>query len=246
VTISLAALPGVPEIAPGDDLAAMLADAAARLEGGLEPTDVLAVAHKVVSKAEGRLVRLDETDAGPEAEALAAEHGKDPRHMQVILDESAEILRADRGRVICRTRHGFVCANAGVDASNAGAPGTLVLLPADPDRSARELRRRLGCAVVIGDSFGRPWRIGQAEVAIGCAGLAPVEDWRGRPDSAGRVLHATQIAVADEAAAAADLVRGKDTGEPAVRLRGLERFVLADDGPGVAALLRPPEQDLFA
>ena len=147
--------------------------------------------------------------------------------------------------MICRTRHGFVCANAGVDASNAGAPGTLVLLPADPDGSARALRRRLGCAVVITDSFGRPWRLGQAEVAIGCAGLAPADDWRGRPDADGRELAATVIAVADEAAAAADLVRGKDTREPAVRIRGLERYVTADDGAGAAALVRALADDLF-
>jgi coenzyme F420-0:L-glutamate ligase / coenzyme F420-1:gamma-L-glutamate ligase len=234
------ALPGLPEVRPGDDLAALLAAA-----GELRPTDVLAVAHKIVSKAEGRLVALDDVVPGAEARRLAAEHGKDPRHLQVILDESAEILRADRGRFICRTRHGFVCANAGVDASNAGAPDTLVLLPADPDASARALRRRLGCAVVITDSFGRTWRIGQTEVAIGCAGLAPVDDWRGRPDADGRELAATVIAVADEAAGAADLVRGKDTREPAVRIRGLERYVTADDGAGAAALVRALADDLF-
>jgi coenzyme F420-0:L-glutamate ligase/coenzyme F420-1:gamma-L-glutamate ligase len=242
--LTLAALPGVPEVRPGDDLAALLAAAAATLDG-LQPTDVLAVAHKVVSKAESRLVVLDDVAPGPEARALAAEHGRDPRHVQVILDESAEILRADRGRLICRTRHGFVCANAGVDASNAGAPGTLVLLPADPDRSARELRRRLGCAVVISDSFGRAWRNGQCEVAIGCAGLAPADDWRGRPDAQGRELAATVIAIADEAAAAADLARGKDTREPAVRIRGLERHVMPGDGAGAAALVRALEDDLF-
>jgi coenzyme F420-0:L-glutamate ligase/coenzyme F420-1:gamma-L-glutamate ligase len=239
------ALPGLPEVRPGDDLAALLAGAAARLEGGLAPGDVLAVAHKVVSKAEGRLVALGDIEPGAEARALAAEHGKDPRHVQVVLDESAEILRADRGRLICRTRHGFVCANAGVDASNAGAPDTLVLLPADPDASARALRARLGCAVLITDSFGRPWRVGQCEVAIGCAGLAPAEDWRGRPDSDGRELAATVIAIADEAAAAADLARGKDSREPAVRLRGLERHVTAEDGAGAAALIRALEDDLF-
>jgi coenzyme F420-0:L-glutamate ligase / coenzyme F420-1:gamma-L-glutamate ligase len=238
-------LPGMPEVRPGDDLASLLAAAAARLEGDLEGTDVLAVAHKVVSKAEGRLVRLDDVAPGPRARALAAEHGKDPRQMQVVLDEAAEVVRADRGRLICRTRHGFVCANAGVDASNAGAPGTLVLLPVDPDASARALRARLGCAVVITDSFGRAWRHGQSEVAIGCAGLAPLQDWRGRPDTEGRTLAATVIAIADEAAAAADLVRGKDTGEPAVRLRGLERHVIEDDGPGAAALVRALEDDLF-
>jgi coenzyme F420-0:L-glutamate ligase / coenzyme F420-1:gamma-L-glutamate ligase len=241
------ALPGLPEIEAGDDLAALVASAAARLDApGLRPTDVVAIAHKVVAKAEGRIVRLADVTPGPRARALGAEHGKDPRLVELILAESSALVRADAGRLIARTHHGFVCANAGVDQSNAGGEAAAVLLPLDPDASARALRARLGCAVVISDSFGRPWRVGQAEVAIGCAGLAPIEDWRGRPDSAGRLLHATQIAVADEAAAAADLVRGKDTGEPAVRLRGLERHVLAEDGPGVTALLRPPEQDLFA
>jgi coenzyme F420-0:L-glutamate ligase/coenzyme F420-1:gamma-L-glutamate ligase len=239
-------LPGIPEIRPGDDLAALLARAADRLpDPGLRATDVLAVAHKAVAKAEGRVVRLADVAPGPRASALAVEHGKDPRLVELILAESAELVRAEAGRFIARTRHGFVCANAGVDQSNAGGEDQAVLLPLDPDGSARALRARLGCAVVISDSFGRPWRIGQAEVAIGCAGLAPVDDWRGRPDSAGRPLGATVIAVADEAAAAADLVRGKDTGQPAVRLRGLERHVLAEDGPGAAALLRSPDQDLF-
>jgi coenzyme F420-0:L-glutamate ligase/coenzyme F420-1:gamma-L-glutamate ligase len=242
--LSAVALPGLPEVRPGADLAAMLASAAEGI-GGLGPGDVLVVAHKVVSKAEGRLVRLDDVEPTPRALALAAEHGKDPRHVQVVLDETAELVRADRGRLICRTPHGFVCANAGVDASNAGAPDTLVLLPRDPDASARDLRARLGCAVVIADSFGRPWRVGQAEVAIGCAGLAPLDDWRGRPDSGGRELAATVIAVADEAAAAADLVRSKDSREPAVRIRGLERHVRANDGPGAAALVRALEDDLF-
>ena len=242
--IELAALPGVPEVRPGDDLAALLAEAAERI-GGLRPTDVLVVAHKVVSKAEGRVVPLHTVFPGWEARDLADEHGKDPRHVQVILDESEEILRADRGRLICRTRHGFVCANAGVDASNAGASETLVLLPQDPDGSARALRRQLGCAIVVSDSFGRAWRVGQCEVAIGCAGLEPADDWRGRPDAGGRDLAATVVAIADEAAAAADLVRGKDTLEPAVRVRGLERHVTAADGPGAAALVRAREDDLF-
>ncbi|MGH2946669.1 MAG: coenzyme F420-0:L-glutamate ligase [Solirubrobacteraceae bacterium] len=243
--LTVAALPGLPEVRPGDDLAALLAGAAGRLEGGLRPGDVLAVAHKVVSKAEGRTVRLADLSPGPRARDLAAEHGKDPRHVQAILDETEELLRADAGRLICRTRHGFVCANAGVDASNAGDPGTLVLLPRDPDASARALRAALGCAVLVTDSFGRAWRNGQAEVAIGCAGLAPVEDWRGLPDAGGRELAATVIAVADEAAAAADLARGKDTREPAVRVRGLDRHVRTDDGPGAAALVRALADDLF-
>ena len=241
------ALPDIPEIRPGDDLAALLADAARRSAGGaLLAGDVLAIAHKAVAKAEGRVVALAEVEPGARARALAAEHGKDPRIVELILGESAELLRADAGRLITRTHHGFVCANAGVDQSNAGGEEQAVLLPLDPDGSARALRARLGCAVVIADSFGRAWRVGQADVAIGCAGLAPLEDWRGRPDRAGRVLRATQIALADQVAAAADLMRGKSSGEPAVRLRGLERHVLAEDGPGAAALLRPPGHDLFA
>ncbi|HET8758160.1 MAG TPA: coenzyme F420-0:L-glutamate ligase [Solirubrobacteraceae bacterium] len=243
--ITLAALPDVPEIGPGDDLAAILAAAATRLEGGLQPTDVLVIAHKVVSKAEGRIVRLAEVFPGWQAHELAEQHGKDPHHVQVILDEAQEVLRADRGRIICRTRHGFVCANAGVDASNTGRPGTVVLLPEDPDASARALRHELGCAIVISDSFGRPWRHGQAEVAIGCAGLIGADDWRGRTDAGDRELTATVIAIADEVAAAADLVRGKDSREPAVRVRGLDRYVTAEDGAGAAALVRPPEDDLF-
>ena len=241
--LALDALLGIPEVRPGDDLAALLATAAA---GELRAGDVLAVAHKVVSKAEGRVVRLADVAPGPRARALAAEHRKDPRLVEVILSESAELVRADAGRLICRTRHGFVCANAGVDASNAGEPGAVVLLPADPDASARALRAPLGgAAVVITDSFGRAWRHGQCEVAIGCAGLAPLHDWRGRPDNEGRELAATVIAIADEVAAAADLVRGKDSREPAVRVRGLERYVTDDDGPGAAALVRAREADLF-
>ncbi len=233
-------LRGLPEVRPGDDLAALLAGA-----GELRPADVLAIAHKVVSKAEGRVVALADVEPGPRALELAAVHGKDPRLVEVVLSETAELVRADAGRLICRTRHGFVCANAGVDSSNAGAPDTLVLLPLDPDASARALRARLGCAVVITDSFGRAWRQGQCEIAIGCAGLAPSRDYRGELDTDGRELHATQIAIADEAAAAADLARGKHTREPAVVIRGLEPYVLPDDGPGAAALVRPWADDLF-
>lgn len=230
---------------PGDDLAALLAAAARRLDGGLRPTDVLAVAHKVVSKAEGRVVRLADVAPAPGTRELAAEHGRDPRHLQVVLDETAELVRADHGRFICRTRHGFVCANAGVDASNSGEQDALVLLPLDPDASARALRRALGCAVVVTDSFGRAWRTGQAEVAIGCSGLAALDDWRGRTDADGRPLAVTAVAVADEAAGAADLARAKDSREPAIRIRGLERHVRVDDGPGAAALLRARDDDLF-
>ena len=237
-------LPGVPEVGRGDDLAALLSRAAG---GDLRPGDVLVVAHKVVSKAEGSVVALDAVVPGERALALAAEHGKDPRVVQVVLDQSAELLRARRGVLICRTHHGLVCANAGVDASNAGAEDAVVCLPRDPDASARALRGALPArpAVVIADSFGRAWRHGQADVAIGVAGLAPLEDWRGRADAEGRTLRATWIAIADEAASAADLARAKDSREPAVLVRGLERHVTDDDGPGAAAIVRPVGEDLF-
>jgi coenzyme F420-0:L-glutamate ligase/coenzyme F420-1:gamma-L-glutamate ligase len=239
VTVEAVALEGLPEVRPGDDLAALLSG------HELQPTDVLVLAHKVVSKAEGRVVDLATVQPGGRALTFAAEWGKDPRAVQVVLSEAAEVLRAEDGRLICRTRHGFVCANAGVDRSNAGGPDRAVLLPLDPDASARALRAALGCAVVISDSFGRPWRIGQMEIAIGCAGIAPLEDFRGETDRDGRVMHASHVAVADQAASAADLARSKAAGTPAVRLRGLERHVLDHDGPGAAALVRERSHDLF-
>lgn len=210
------------------------------------------VAHKVVSKAEGRVRRLDEIEPGERARDLAAEHRKDARLVQAVLDESAELLRAVDGTLICVTYHGFVCANAGVDQSNAsGEGGELVLLPEDPDASARALRsgieaaRGLRPAVVIADSFGRAWRLGQTDVAVGAAGLVPLDQWIGRIDAFGRELRVTSIAVADSIAAAADLARAKDSLEPVVLVRGLDRFVTGEDGPGAGALRRPAEDDLF-
>ena len=233
---------------PGDDLAGLLAAAAPE---DLAAGDIVVVAHKVVSKAEGRLRRLDEIEPGERAQGLADEHGKDARLVQAVLDESAEVLRAAGGTLVCVTRHGFVCANAGVDRSNASEDGELVLLPEDPDGSARRLRDGLEAArgvrpgVVIADSFGRAWRLGQTDVAIGAAGVVPLDQWIGRPDAFGRELRVTSIAVADAIAAAADLARAKDSREPAVLVRGLDRYVTADDGPGAAALRRPAEDDLF-
>ena len=233
---------------PGDDLAALVAAAAPE---DLGDGDVLCVAHKVVSKTEGRIRRLADIAPGERAQSLAAEQDKDARLVQAVLDESVSVLRAARGVLICETRHGWVCANAGVDQSNAGEPGELVLLPEDPDRSARRLRAGIAAArgvrpaVVISDSFGRAWRLGQTDVALGVAGLAPLDDRRGTPDSRGREMRATIIAVADSVAGAADLARAKDSEEPAVLLRGLERFVVTDDGPGAGILRRPAEEDLF-
>jgi coenzyme F420-0:L-glutamate ligase/coenzyme F420-1:gamma-L-glutamate ligase len=171
--------------------------------------------------------------------------------MQAILDEAVELVRTERGVLIVRTRHGFVCANAGIDASNAPDDGTLVLLPRDPDGSARALRAALrersgqSPAVLITDSFGRAWRLGQLDTAIGCAGLAPLDDWRGRHDRRGRELHASVIAIADAIAAAADLARAKDSGEPVVIVSGLGHHVRREDGPGATALIRRREDDLF-
>jgi coenzyme F420-0:L-glutamate ligase/coenzyme F420-1:gamma-L-glutamate ligase len=242
------ALGGLPEVREGDDIARLILGAGAHFGD----SDVVVVAHKIVSKAEGRTVSLSEVQPGEQALELAAGGGKDPRQLQVILDETAVLVRAERGVLICRTPHGFVCANAGVDASNAPARDALVLLPRDPDASARALRERLHelagvmPAVLITDSFGRAWRNGQQEVALGCAGLAPLEDWRGRLDGADRALSATWIALADQVAAAADLARAKDSREPVVIVGGLGRHVSAEHGPGAAALIRPPSEDLFA
>jgi coenzyme F420-0:L-glutamate ligase/coenzyme F420-1:gamma-L-glutamate ligase len=239
-TLSAVPIEGLPEIGSGDDLGALLT-AAHRFETG----ELLVLSHKVVSKAEGRTVTLSDVSPSPRALDLAHQLGKDPRHVEVVLSQTSEIIRAVGGVLICRTHQGLVCANAGVDASNA-SDGELVLLPEDPDNSARRLRAALGVPVVIADSFGRAWRHGQCEVAIGIAGLAPLDDWRGRSDSSGRELTATVIAIADQAAAAADLARdGKDSGHPAVVVRGLERYFTDGDGPGAAALIRPPEEDLF-
>lgn len=249
MAIAAVALDGLPEARPGDDCAALIARAMP--SGGPAADDVLVVAHKFISKAEGRIRALSSVVPGARAQALARELGKDARHVQVVLDETREIRRAAHGVLISVTHHGFVCANAGVDASNAPDDDMLVLLPTDPDRSARELRaglrERLGVApaVLVADSFGRAWRHGQCDMAIGCAGLAPLEDWRGRTDARGRELKATWIAVADELAAAADLARAKDSGQPAVLVSGAGRHVTAADGPGAVPLLRDAAEDLF-
>jgi coenzyme F420-0:L-glutamate ligase / coenzyme F420-1:gamma-L-glutamate ligase len=238
VTISILPLEGIPEIEEGDDLAAHLSDAAAT-QGGFQPNDVLVVAQKAVSKAEGRVVRLQDV----EPSAAAREHAADgdPRHVEVILREAARVVRSRPPLVIAETRHGFVCASAGVDASNATGPGTVVLLPLDPDASARALQERLGVAVIVSDSFGRPFRQGTTDVAIGVAGLAPLLDLRGTRDRAGYELRTTQIAVADEIAGAAELVMGKTKGIPAAIVRGL---ALAGDGTA-RDLVIPADRDLF-
>jgi len=239
------ALEGIPEVEKGDDLVAFLADAAARA-GGLEDGDVVVVAQKVISKAEGRVLRLDDVRAGEQSVELAGGE-RDPRHVQAILDESVRVVRSRPPLVIAETRHGFVCASAGVDASNAKGPGTLVLLPVDPDATAARLREGLRdrtgreVGVVISDSFGRAWRQGTTDVALGVAGLTALLDLRGVRDSVGYELQATQVAIADEVAGAAELVLGKTAGTPAAVVRGLD---VAGDGRG-RDLVMPPERDLF-
>lgn len=238
---------GIPEARAGDDVAELIA---AGLEhSGLELVtgDVLVVTHKLVSKAEGRVVALETVRPSPFAEGIARRYGKDPRQVEVVLRESARIVRMDRGIVIAETRHGFVCANAGVDASNV-PPGYVSLLPVDPDASAARIRsaliRRFGCehAVIITDSFGRPWRNGIVNVAIGVAGMQPLLDYRGQADTFGNELRVTVMAVADELAAAAELVMGKMERCPAAIVRGYHY----QSGAGRASdLVMPPERDLF-
>lgn len=238
-------LEGIPEVEDGDDLVALLADAAGRA-GGFEDGDVLVVAQKVVSKAEGRIVCLADVEPSARAHELAAA-GQDPRHLEVILRESARVVRVRPPLVIAETRSGFICASAGVDASNAKGEGTLILLPVDPDASAERLRagvlestgREVG--VIVSDSFGRPFRQGTVDVALGVAGLTALLDLRGVRDRVGYELHATQIAVADELAAAAELVMGKVSGVPAAIIRGVD---LRGAGSG-RDLVIPEERDLF-
>lgn len=244
-SVSVIPLEGLPELEPGDDLGLLLHEAAARA-GGLEDGDVVVVAQKAVSKVEGRVVSLAEVEPTERARELAGPDG-DARHVEVILRESARVVRSRPPLVIAETRHGFVCASAGVDASNAPGEGRLVLLPLDPDGSARRLRAQLvrlagaDVGVIVSDSFGRAWRQGTTDVALGVAGIAPLRDLRGTTDARGRELRTTQIAVADEIAGAAELVMGKARRVPAAIVRGVDAR-----GEGSAAeLVMPRERDLF-
>jgi len=237
-------LRGLPEFQEGDDLAALIVTAAAP-SGGFEQDDVVVVAQKAISKVEGRVVDLSEVEPSPRARELAA--GEDPRRIEMILRESREVLRTRPPLIIAETRHGFVCASAGVDASNAKGPDTLVLLPVDPDASAERLRGQIreltevDLGVIVSDSFGRAWRRGTTDVALGVSGIVVLRDLTGERDSVGYELHATEIAIADEIAGAAQLVMGKTDGIPAAVVRGL---AVAGDGRG-SDLLMPRERDLF-
>jgi coenzyme F420-0:L-glutamate ligase/coenzyme F420-1:gamma-L-glutamate ligase len=251
--IRVIGLPGIPEIKPGTDLVDAIGQTLDRAKLRLEPGDVLVVTQKIVSKSEGRLVLLDEVEPSPFASQVADRYDKDARHVEIVLREAARIVRMDHGVIIAETKHGFVCANAGVDASNVG-PGVVCLLPVDPDASAARIRGGLGArfglseqdqpGVIISDSFGRPWRRGIINVAIGVAGLAPLTDYRGYHDPAGYELSVTVLAVADELASAAELAMHKLDARPVVLIRGYRPAVTA--APGTARdLVMDPARDLF-
>ncbi len=247
-------LPAIPEVRPGDDLGGHIVDAWHTLvdtEPDLAPRtgDVLVVTQKVVSKAEGRIVQLATVVPRPEAVAFAERWDRDARQVEVVLRESVAIVRMERGVIIARTRQGYVCANAGVDASNVGAHDEVTLLPDDSDASARAIRARIAAdlgvdvAVIVSDSFGRPWRWGIADIALGVAGFSPLDDQRGRPDAAGRTMHATVVAVADEIASTAELASGKTSGRPLVLVRGAR--LPPGDGSVVGDVVMPIAADMF-
>ena len=241
--LTLVALDGIPEVTAGDDLPAMIAAALGATGIGLEKDDVLVVTQKVVSKAEGRTVELASVKPSALAVDWAERWDKDPRQVELVLRESASIVRmAEGGLIISRTRHGLVCANAGVDLSNVGEGDVATLLPLDPDISASRLSDALGAPVIISDSFGRPWRNGIVNVAIGVAGLEPLLDLRGQPDASGRIMQSTVVAVADELASAADLAGGKTAQRPVVLIRGYDWRPARGSG---TSLVMEPERDLF-
>jgi coenzyme F420-0:L-glutamate ligase/coenzyme F420-1:gamma-L-glutamate ligase len=242
------AINGLPEIRPGDDLAALIRDAARSQREEIQGGDIVVIAQKIVSKSEGRIVHLADVVPGERAREMAAEAGKDARQLEVVLGECAKIVRWERGILICETHHGFVCANAGVDRSNAGAPDTVVLLPVDPDASAARLRDAFRAAtgatvsVVVTDTFGRAWREGHTNVAIGIAGLPALKRYVGQRDPEGYELRVTEIAVADELAAAAELVMGKLDRCPVALVRG---FTLDEPAETAQEYVRPADRDLF-
>jgi coenzyme F420-0:L-glutamate ligase/coenzyme F420-1:gamma-L-glutamate ligase len=260
-TITVVPLPPLPEIQPGDDLPALIAQAwweLAAAQNDLAPRggDIIVVTQKIVSKSEGKLVDLTTITPRQEAIDFAEKWDRDARQVEVVLRESKEILKFERGIVISRTHHGFVCANAGVDASNTGRKDIITLLPDDPDQSARDIRARLPAllelpedqapAVIISDSFGRPWRFGIMDVALGVAGIEPLTDLRDTPDADGRVMHSTIVAIADEIASAAELAAGKSSNQPVVLVRGVELKERGQSEPSVQRdVVMPTEMDLF-
>jgi len=248
------ALPTIPEVRPGDDLGGLIVSswrelAAGEPDLGPQPGDVLVVTQKVVSKAEGRILELGTIVPRPEAVAFGERWHRDPRQVEVVLRESVAVVRMEKGVIISRTAHGYVCANAGVDASNVGVLDEVILLPLDSDSSARAIRERIAAdlgvevAIIVSDSFGRPWRWGIVDIALGVAGFSPLDDQRGRPDAVGRTMHATVVAVADEIASTAELASGKTSGRPLVLVRGAT--LPSGDGSVVQDVVMPLSADMF-
>lgn len=242
----------IGDVAPGADLGVLISEALRAQDLTIEPGDIFVITQKIVSKAEGRIVHLEDVQASEFARSIARQYDKDAEHVEIVLRESKRIVRMDHGVLIAETRHGFICANAGVDESNAGGTRHLTLLPVDPDDSAEQLRRRLlalaedrgklDIAVIISDTWGRPWRNGQVNMAIGVAGMAALADYRGQYDPYGYELHASMIAVADELAAAAELVMGKVDRIPAAIIRG---YAYLPGTGGARALVRDASTDMF-
>ena len=247
--IRVIGIEGMPEAKPGDDLAGQMLEAAQRQGTFIESGDVIVVTQKIVSKAEGRVVSIDSVEPSPLALAITEGHRRDPRHTELILRESRRIVRMDRGVIISETHHGFNCANAGIDASNIPGDGTVALLPVDPDASARGIRQAIreragvDVAVIISDTFGRPWRSAAVNVAIGVAGFNPLLSYVGQEDSHGNMMYTTVIAVADELAATAELVTGKVLGVPVAIIRGYSYTPMEEASHD--ALIRDPDKDLF-
>jgi len=240
---------GMPELQKGDDLAGLMMDAAQAQGTPIEAGDVLVVTQKVVSKVEGKVVNINDVVASPLAITITEGHRRDPRHTELILRESKRIVRMDRGVIISETKHGFYCANAGIDASNIPGNDTVALLPDDSDASARGIRQavkdrlRITVAVIVSDTFGRPWRNGAADVAIGIAGMDPIHSYVGQMDSHGHEMFTTEIAVADELAAAGELVGGKVAGIPVSIIRGYD--YIAKEDASIQSILRGSDKDLF-
>ena len=240
---------GMPELNPGDDLPALMMDAAAAQNTPIQQDDILVVTQKIISKVEGKVMSIEEVEASPFALTITEGHRRDPRHTEMILREARRIVRMERGVIIAETKHGFFCANAGIDASNIPGDKTIALLPDDSDASARHIRDAvqtrlsINVAVIVSDTFGRPWRNGAANCAIGVAGIDPLLDYVGSLDAYGNILHTTQIAIADELAAAAELVTGKALGIPVSIIRGYQ--FQPTENANIQRLLRNNEKDLF-
>ena len=247
--IRVIGIEGMPEVQPGDDLAAQLLDAAQRQATAIESGDIIVVTQKIVSKAEGRVVSIESVEASPLAVSITEGHRRDPRHTELILRESARIVRMDRGVIISETRHGFICANAGIDASNIPGSDTVCLLPLDSNASAQKIRQAvkdrldLDVAVIVSDTFGRPWRNGATNVAIGVAGIDPMLSYVGQEDRQGNMMYTTVICVADELAATAELVTGKVDAVPVTIIKGY-RYESTETASHWD-LIRSPDKDLF-